>query len=206
MGSSPVSMLRPSDSAWPTARLALLGDDAPATLTLRGDPAIWRGNERRLALFCASRAPASLLLATHDLAQRWRQGGPLILSGFHTLIEQEALAVLLRGPRPIILAPAREVAAYRVQRSWRAALDAGRLLLLSPFPDNARRISAATAAVRNRVVAALADEVLIVHAPPGSRTEALAREIVAWGQPVRTLEHAANANLLALGAIPYRPD
>jgi len=53
---------------------------------------------------------------------------------------------------------------------------------------------------RNRFVAALANAVLIAHARPGSKTEALAREVIGWGKPVYTLDHPANRNLLELGA------
>jgi len=41
---------------------------------------------------------------------------------------------------------------------------------------------------------------LFVHAAPGGRTEALAREVIGWGKPVDALAHEANANLRNLGA------
>jgi hypothetical protein len=48
--------------------------------------------------------------------------------------------------------------------------------------------------------AALANAVLIAHARPGSKREALACEVMGWGKPVYTLDHRANSNLLELGA------
>jgi len=78
----------------------------------------------------------------------------------------------------------------------------GRLLLMSPFGEKVRRMTADTALTRNRFVAALADIVLIAHAQPGSKTEQLAREVLGWGKPVYTLDHPANEHLLALGATP----
>ena len=71
---------------------------------------------------------------------------------------------------------------------------------MSPFGDSVRRITADTALIRNRFVAALADAVLVAHAEPGSKTEELAREVLGRGMPVYTLDNAANENLLALGA------
>ena len=62
------------------------------------------------------------------------------------------------------------------------------------------RMTKETAAFRNRFLAALADAVLIAHARPGSKTEALAREVIGWGKAVYTLDHPANSNLLELGA------
>ena len=81
-------------------------------------------------------------------------------------------------------------------------MAAGRLLLMSPFGEMVRRMTADTALTRNRFVAALADTVLIAHAQPGSKTEQLAQEVVGWGKPVYTLDHTANEHLLALGAEP----
>lgn len=43
-----------------------------------------------------------------------------------------------------------------------------------------------------------------IHARPGGRTEALARELIAAGKPLYTLDHPANAGLLGLGAAVYR--
>jgi len=41
---------------------------------------------------------------------------------------------------------------------------------------------------------------LFVHAAPGGRTEALAREVIGWGKPVYALAHSDNRNLVDLGA------
>jgi predicted Rossmann fold nucleotide-binding protein DprA/Smf involved in DNA uptake len=79
-------------------------------------------------------------------------------------------------------------------------LGDGQLLLLSPFDETERRVTAELAAARNRFVAALAERVLFVHAAPGGRTEVLAREVIGWGKPVHTLAHPANAALMDLGA------
>ena len=85
-------------------------------------------------------------------------------------------------------------------REWRAALAEGRLLLLSPFAERHRRVTAGLAAARNKFVAALAQSVFIVHAEPGGNTEQLCREVVSWGKQVLTFESDENANLVGLGA------
>lgn len=154
-----------------------------------------------MALFCLAKAPASIILRVHDLAQRWRVDGPTIISGFHAPTEREALTVLLRGPQPVIVCPARSLARMRLKAEYKAPLAEGRLLLLSPFPDTVRRATQATAYQRNRFVAALAGQVLIAHAHPGSKTAQLAREVAGWGMPVVTLAHPANVHL---GVAEYR--
>lgn len=187
-----------ADSAqYPSALLTHLGADAPSQLTLWGKFAAWP--PQTLALFCSTKAPASILLTVHDLAQQWRHQGPTILSGFQSPVEEEALTVMLRGPQPVMLWLARGMV-QRPLAVWRTALDEGYLLLVSPFANSLRRATGETALLRNRIIAATADAVLFAHAAPHSKTEALAREVLGWGKPVYTLAHVKNENLLALGA------
>ncbi|MCA1628580.1 MAG: hypothetical protein LC742_11545, partial [Acidobacteria bacterium] len=81
-------------------------------------------------------------------------------------------------------------------------LDANRLLLLSPFAEQQRRITATLANARNEFVAALATKIVIVYAEAGGNTEQLAARASQWRTPVFTFDNAANANLLHLGARP----
>ena len=195
-----MTYLRHGEADYPAQLTDYLGEQAPAIVALWGDGDIWlKRSKPLLALFCSTKAPASILLTVHDLAQQWRTGETTIISGFHSPVEQECLAVLLRGPRPVILCPARGLARMRLKREYKEPMAVGRLLLMSPFGEKVRRMIAATALTRNRFVAALADSVLIAHAQPGSKTEQLALEATGWGKPVYTLDNAVNENLLALG-------
>lgn len=188
-----VASLSQQYSTFLQPRLAVLGQESARSLYAIGAPRIVR--MPTLALFCSSKTPASLILQIHDLAQRWRVDGPTIISGFHSPAEREALTVLLRGPQPIIVCPARSLMRMRIKATYKAPLSEGRLLLLSPFPDTVRRATQAIALQRNRFVAALADRVLIAHAHPGSKTAQLAHEVAAWGRPIVTLAHPANEHL-----------
>ena len=69
-------------------------------------------------------------------------------------------------------------------------------------PESVRRATAETATYRNRFAAALADAVLVAYAGPGSKTEALAHEVLAWGKPLHTIESPHNQALLRMGALP----
>ena len=128
--------LRQGEANYPAELTDCLGDRAPAIVVLWGERDIWlkrNDNEPLLALFCSTKAPASILLQVHDLAQQWRTGGVTVISGFHSPVEQECLAVLLRGPAPIIVCPARSLSRMRLKREYREPMAAGRLLLMSPF-------------------------------------------------------------------------
>jgi hypothetical protein len=120
-------------------------------------------------------------------------------------MEQECLRVLLRGTQPIIICPARGIGKMRLPADWQAALAADCLLILSPFGVTLRRATARLAQERNEFAVALADEVFIAYAAPGSKTEAFAREVVGRGKRLYTLDNPDNALLIALGAKPVQP-
>ncbi len=152
-----------------------------------------------LALLSSANAPASILLAVHDLAQGWRRQGPVIMSGFQSPVENEALAVLLRGPQPLVIWLGRGPL-QRLPADYEQPLAEDRLLLIAPFGVHIKRATAETALIRNRLLAQAADALLIAHAEPGSKTEQLAVEMIAVGRTVFALDHPANAHLFAFGA------
>lgn len=193
----------PTTIPCPPAARQTLGADAPATLAAIGNPALLAAPP--VALLCSARCPGSLILQTFDLARALRDARATVIGGFHTPLEQEALALLLRGDAPLIICPARGIGTLHLPTPWRAPLAAGRLLVLSPFPDSARRVTAGLATTRNRLVAALAECLLIPHADPAGRTAALARAALAGGKPTLTLADPANAHLIAAGARPIPP-
>ena len=157
-------------------------------------------DEPLTALFCSNRCPGDLILKTYDVARTIRDAGIPVIGGFQTPMERECLRLLLRGTQPVVVCPARGIDNMRIHRDWRAALDDGRLLVLSPFPATAQRPTADLAAQRNDLVASLASRVFIAHAAAGSKTEAFARKLVELGKPLLTLDSPANANLVEMGA------
>ncbi len=169
-------------------------------LRFLGDPSIM--DRPKVALLCSAHCPGKLILDTYDLAQRFRAKGITVISGFHSPMEQECLRILLRSPHPVIWCLARGL----LQRipakpvDCRPAVAKGRLLIVSPFKDNVRRVTAENAVIRNRLVADLAAAVLVPHAAPGSKIEALALELLAAGKPLYTFDHPANAGILGQGA------
>jgi hypothetical protein len=169
---------------------------------IAGDAAIL--NHPKVALFCSVQCPGKLILETYDLAKRFRDEGVLVISPFHSPMEQECLRILLRSPNPVIWALARGV--YRQIPSkpvdCRPAAAESRLIMATPFPDTVRHITAKTAILRNRLVADLASAVVVAHAAPGSKMEMLCHEILATGKPLFTFDHPANASLIREGAHP----
>ena len=166
---------------YPSVLRSRLGENAPVELTVLGDPSLLR--LRRTALFCSARTPGDVILRTHDAAQRMRDEGITVISGFHSPLEKECLRILLRGKQPVIVCPARAIDAIRISRDLKAAFDSGRVLILSPFIGQPKRITKDSALRRNDVVAALADDVYIAHVSPGGGTARIAHMLERWSVP-----------------------
>ena len=181
-----------------------LDDRVPTPIAARGNLDILRGNS--LALFCSVKCPGTLILRTYDFARALRDAGVTVIGGFHTPMERECLALLLRGTQPLVVCPARSIDGMRLPAEWKAPLAEGRLLLLSPFPDRERRVTAHLSEKRNAFVAALATRVFVAHAAARGKTERFCSDIVASGKPLLTLDDPANANLIAIGARPLRAE
>ncbi len=194
------SVCRERGAGVPPARSQETAGTAAPLLYIIGDAAIL--DRPKIALFCSVKCPGKLILETYDLAKRFRAEGVLVISPFHSPMEQECLRILLRSPHPVIWALARGV--YRQIPSkpvdCRNAVAEGRLIMVTPFPDTVRHITAETATTRNQLVARMADAVVIAHAAPGSKMEALCRDILASGKPLYTFDNPANAALIESGA------
>ena len=172
------------------------------SLNVTGDATIL--SRPKVALFCSVKCPGKLILETYDLAKRFRNEGVLVISGFHSPMEQECLRILLRSPHPVIWCLARGM--YRrlpnAPVDCRPAVDDGRLVIVSPFPEKVRHVTAKTAMIRNRLVADMADAVVVAHATGGGKMDTLCRDILASGKPLYTFDHPANTVLMGSGAKP----
>ena len=170
-------------SPYPEILRIRLEENAPCALTAIGPAALLTNH--RTALFCSARTPGDAILRAHDAAQRLRDGGVTVISGFHSPIEQDCLRILLRGKQPIIICPARAIEAMRIPTECRAAFDAGRVLFLSPFIKLPTRVTKESAIRRNEIVAALADDAYIAHISTGGQTARIAEILAGWQVPIK---------------------
>jgi predicted Rossmann fold nucleotide-binding protein DprA/Smf involved in DNA uptake len=175
-----VETIRQSSPAYPQALLAGLGSAAPAELWAAGllEPL----DQLKTGFFCSSQCPGSIVLKTFDAITRMRDEGQILVGGFHSAMEWECLGILLRGRQPVIWVPARSIVGMHLKPELVPAFNAGRLLILSPFPPKDKRITATLAEARNRFVGALADRIYVPHAAPNSRTLALCEDLRRLGK------------------------
>lgn len=172
--------------------LALLREAAPDAIELLGQTSLL--HLPKLALFCSVRCPASLIAQAHEVAVRLANQSYVVAGGFQSPVEREAFALLARGTVPLLVGVARRLEGMPVAKPWRRPLSQGRLLALSPI-RGASPPDASAAWFRNRVMAALSDIVLMLHASPGGKSAALCQEVKRWNKKVLALDHPANAYL-----------
>lgn len=180
------TVLNSTDAAYPASLRERLGEHAPKTLTALG--AVASLSQPKTALFCSVRCPGDAILQAYDTARKLRDEGVTVVSGFHSPVEKECLRILLRGKQPIVIGLARSLEKIRIPAAWRGGLDTGRLLLLSPFEKRPRRPTVESSHQRNELVAALSDDILIIHAEPGGSIERISELIERWSIPRRKRE------------------
>ncbi|MDP2604066.1 MAG: DNA-processing protein DprA [Deltaproteobacteria bacterium] len=189
-GRTPISIskLTPSDTRWPQRLSDRLSANTPLHLWTRGK--LETLSMHKVGLFCSVRCPGDAILGAYEAARKLRDEGVTVVSGFHSPVEKECLRILLRGKQPIIICLARAMEKIRLPADWRGAMEAGRLLLLSPFEKRPRRPTTDSAQRRNEIVAALSDEVLIIHAESGGSVARISQMVDLWKVPRLDLPRA----------------
>ena len=140
--------------------------------------------ERPKIAFLSSRkvAPAAVMRC-YDWATGMRGGGstgrlapPCVVGGFQSALERDVLKLLLpEGGPPIVMVLARGM--WRsVPMEYREAINAGRMLVVSPFSQGVVRVSKETAEKRNGWILDNCDEAVFASLDPNG---SLARLVTA---------------------------
>jgi len=120
------------------------------------------------AFLCSTQCPGDKILEAYDWARRQCDTGGTVISGFHTPVEKDVLAILARRGANIIWVPARALPKH-IPMDLQPAFDEGRLAILSPFsPGQHSRPTRASCAARNRFVVGQAHSRYIPHIAAGS--------------------------------------
>ncbi len=122
----------------------------------------------KIAFLCSRNIPAGAVLKCYDWAIGEGDGGHCIISGFHSKIEKDVLEYLFKGKQPIIVCPARGLG-RSMENKFRPYLDEGRLLIITTFSRQTKRVTEETALARNRFMIDLADKIVVGYANPQGR-------------------------------------
>jgi len=167
--------MKPLSIALPSNPAQCAGTKLAARIVGVGETALLA--EPLLGLISSRECPGQVLLETLDRVPEWVKAGRVIVSGFHSPLEQQALrSVLRRKAGRVVKVLARGMSDYRPSSDEREPLAMGRMLVITACPPDVRRTTRETALARNRLVVTLASEVVVPYVAEGSPLALLLRE------------------------------
>lgn len=132
--------------------------------------------EPLLGLIASRECPGHVLLETLERVPEWIKVDRVIVSGFHSPLEQQVLRSVLRRNGRVVKVLARGMTDYRPMTEEREPLATGRMLIITAYPPEIRRTTRETALGRNQLVLALASEIVAPYVADGSPLAALLNE------------------------------
>lgn len=155
-----------------------VGPELAARIVGAGETALLA--EPLLGLIVCRECPGHVLLETLERVPEWVKAGRVIVSGFHSPLEQQVLRSLLRRKGRAVKVLARgfgdKGGNYRPTAEEREPPANGCMLVISAFTPIVTRTTRETALARNRLVLALAAEIVVPHVAAGSPLAALLSE------------------------------
>jgi len=126
------------------------------------------------AFFCSTQCPGDAILEAYAWARRQCDEKAAVISGFHTPVEKDVLAILARRGARILWVPARDLPIV-LDETLRHPNEEGRLTILSPFDyKKSSRPTQKSASQRNQFILRRTPNHYIAHAAPNS---ALAKDL-----------------------------
>ena len=136
---------------------------------------------------CSRCTKSSVILPCLDWAVGHAHGDAVVMSTFHSEMEDAVLDMLLPGTCPIILVLGRSL--YKtVPEKLRPALDSGRLLIMSI--SNQRRISRESAFAANEYICKNSDSITFGYLSQDSSLQTLFDDAVAKNKQVQVLSQS----------------
>lgn len=114
----------------------------------------------KTAFLCSQKCPAEIVLKSFDWAKEQRESGNCIVCGNHSQIEKDVFEILLKGKQPLILVLARSMKT-RWKPEIEYAVNEKRLLVISPFEKETKRVTRETAEIRNKKIIEISDKIIV---------------------------------------------
>ena len=170
-------------------------------------PYLYQGNPNlidkyKTVFLCSRKCPAHIVLKSYDWAIERRDKKQCVISGFHSKIENDVIHFLLKGNQPVILTLARGLQRF-YNPGIQKALAQNRLLIITPFEKSIKRITSATAKIRNQLMCDLTDEIFVAYTSPESKLIPLIKAMLLQGKPLHTFDVPPNDHLIRLGVEKY---
>lgn len=127
------------------------------------------------AFFASRQCPGTAIRAAMDWALQQARAKAVVVSGFHSPLEQSVLEVLIEAHSPVVAVLARPVDGAKLPPEWVEPLELDRMAVVSAATV-ATRLTGELAMVRNNFAAQLAAHIVVAHASPGGALEILCEE------------------------------
>ncbi|MBU1013303.1 MAG: DNA-binding protein [Bacteroidetes bacterium] len=131
--------------------------------------------QNKIAFLCSQKCPAEVILRSYDWAKEQREQGNCIICGNHSQIEKDVFQILLKGKQPLILVLARAIK-KRWEPEYLKAIVEDRLLIISPFTNNEKRITRDKAEIRNKLIVEVADKIIVGSITKGGQLEQIFKQ------------------------------
>lgn len=136
---------------------------------------------------CSRCTKSSVILPCLDWAVGHAHGDAVVMSTFHSEMEDAVLDMLLSGTCPIILVLGRSLY-KKVPEKLRPALDSGRLLIISI--SNQGRISRESAFAANEYICKNSDSITFGYLSQDSSLRTLYDDVVAGNKQVQVISQS----------------
>jgi Zn ribbon nucleic-acid-binding protein len=133
-------------------------------------------NLNKTAFLCSQKCPAEIVLKSFDWAKEQRETGNCIICGNHSQIEKDVFEILLKGKQPLILVLARSMKT-RWEPEIENAVNEKRLLVISPFEKETKRVTRETAEIRNKKIIEISDKIIVGYKSKNGQLEKLLKRI-----------------------------
>lgn len=133
------------------------------------------------AFFASRQCPGAAIRAAMEWALQQARLKTVVVSGFHSPLEQSVLKVLIQARSPVVAILARPVSSAKLPPAWAEPLAQGRMAVVSSV-SNVKRLTTEAAALRNAQAAQLATSIVVAHA---SQRGSLAGLVTRWQQEQR---------------------
>jgi predicted Rossmann fold nucleotide-binding protein DprA/Smf involved in DNA uptake len=149
------------------------------------------GNQRLLdvpmtAFFASRQCPGTAIRAAMDWALNQAREKNVVVSGFHSPLEQSVFKVLMTAHSPAVVVLARPVEGAKLPPEWAEGLALGTMAVVSAVATTTR-LTDEVATERNQVVAQLATSIVVAHASAGGVLEGLCTQWQSQGRLVNRL-------------------
>lgn len=135
------------------------------------------------AFFASRQCPGSAIRAAMDWALHQARAKTVVVSGFHSPLEQSVLKVLIEAHSPVVAVLARPVEGAKLPPEWVEPMAQGHMAVASVVTA-ACRLTEELATARNISVAQLADDIVVAYASPGGALASLCSQWQTQGQRV----------------------